>query len=169
MLFRRSLLVFAAALAAGCASTTASSSTTTDTGGSSDTAADSGSSADSGAAADTGTATADTGAPADAIGGNVGNPSAGGVVAAANGCAGCHGADYAGQLGSNITPSAVGIKDWTVADLTKAVREGMNKTRALCASMSKYTKLTDQEMLDLHAFLMSQKAVEAANQGSLCK
>lgn len=175
MLFRRSLLVCAAIFAAGCGSTAASSSTTTDTAAGGDAPADTASS-DSGPASDSGSgsdtaAASDMSAPADAIGGNVGNPSAGKAVTDAKFCSGCHGADFGGGgAGPNISPSANGTKDWTVADVKKAVKEGVNKKgKTLCATMQKYTDMTDQQILDLHAYLMSLAPVEAANLGPCAK
>ncbi|WP_420138410.1 c-type cytochrome [Sphingomonas sp.] len=103
----------------------------------------------------------------------------GAVLASAGYCASCHtaknGKAFAGgyamatQFGTiystNITPDAdTGIGTWSEAAFKRAMHEGVRRDGAHLLPAFPYdhfTKLTDEDVASLYAFLMSQPAVHA--------
>jgi Cytochrome c len=76
-------------------------------------------------------------------------------LAAKNGCATCHQADFGGfTVFPNITPdSKTGIGDWTNEQIIAAIRDGRDVDgSALCATMQRYA-FSDEQMSDVIAFL----------------
>ncbi|MBY6263868.1 c-type cytochrome [Azospirillum sp. 412522] len=101
----------------------------------------------------------------------------------AAGCLGCHtdekgggqplagGRALATPFGTfytpNITPDPVnGIGRWSDADFIRAVREGVRPDGAAlfpAFPYASYTRMTDRDLLDLKAYLLSRPAVAAPN------
>ena len=111
----------------------------------------------------------DAGVESDAGGGGGGggDVTRGMAVAAANGCAGCHGAGFeggafpfSGVTPSNITPDPTnGVGAWTDAQIVAAIRAGTGEGgRALCGSMPRFTMMSDGDAADLVAFIRSRAA-----------
>jgi len=116
-------------------------------------------------------------APADAQ-----DAERGAYVAKAAGCVSCHtdyknqGPEYAGGRGlatpfgtfysPNITPDVeTGIGAWSDADFVRALREGVSPEGAHYFPVfpyPSYTRMTEQDMLDLKAFLFSLEPVRRA-------
>ena len=87
-------------------------------------------------------------------------------------CTGCHGETYSGgpipgappEMGvpRNITPDkATGLGDWTLADFTRALREGVSKNgyqlgKDMPVAMTKH--LTDEELAAIWAYLQTVPA-----------
>ncbi|MEO8746297.1 MAG: cytochrome c [Rhodanobacter sp.] len=87
----------------------------------------------------------------------------------ASACAGCHGKTFSGGHipgtppdwpdAANLTPDPSGLADWSEADLTKALREGVArggramKTNYMPVRVTKH--LTDEEISALYAYLRS--------------
>ncbi len=96
------------------------------------------------------------------------------VIAAAGNCGSCHGADYAGGRGiasdfgtiyaTNITPHPEsGIGDWSEDAFARAMRNGVRRDGAHLFPAFPYThfaKLTDQDVSDLYAYVMSREPIE---------
>ncbi|MBK1839445.1 cytochrome c [Azospirillum sp. YIM B02556] len=135
------------------------------------------------AAGDTpaGGASAGEGSPGDAV-------SRGAYIFNAAGCLGCHtnqkdggekgggqplagGRALATPFGTfytpNITPDPVnGIGRWSDADFIRALREGVRPDGANlfpAFPYASYTRMTDRDLLDLKAYLLSRPAVAAPN------
>jgi mono/diheme cytochrome c family protein len=105
----------------------------------------------------------------------------GGELAALGYCASCHtaatGRPFAGGrplatpfgtiFGTNITPDAeTGIGLWSQAAFNRAMREGVDRTgRDLYPAFpyDHFTKLTDEDLRALYAFLMTRDPVRARN------
>lgn len=105
----------------------------------------------------------------------------GALIAGLAGCASCHtaadGAPYAGGYaidtkfgtfyGPNITPDPdLGIGEWTEADLHTALREGKSpsgKTYYPSFPYPAFTKLTDDDIADLYAFLRTVEPATRPN------
>ena len=101
----------------------------------------------------------------------------GATLAAMGNCGGCHtasnGKPYAGGFplrtpfgtiyGSNITPDAVsGIGQWSEAAFRRAMHEGVSRDGSYLYPAFPYThftKVTDDDIADLYAFLMTRPAV----------
>jgi len=88
-----------------------------------------------------------------------------------NGCAGCHtppsGALLSGQEGSsiagpNITPDKdTGIGSWTDAQITAALRDGVDDDgKTLCSAMPKFSALSAEETASIVLYLKSIPAVK---------
>ena len=104
---------------------------------------------------------------------------AGSALVTAQGCntTACHSADLSGNVrqpsgaySANLTPDpATGIAGWTVADLTSALQEGVDKDgKALCASMPRFAQLTATNIADIYAYLESIPAVTKARTSTAC-
>jgi mono/diheme cytochrome c family protein len=105
----------------------------------------------------------------------------GGELAALGYCASCHTADerkpFAGGrplatpfgtiYGTNITPDAeTGIGAWSQAAFYRAMRDGVDRSgRDLYPAFpyEHFTKLSDEDLSALYAFLMTRQAVHAPN------
>ncbi len=76
------------------------------------------------------------------------------VLAGALGCAGCHGADFSGGVGPNLTPDIeTGLGGWTDDEITRAIRSGVDdQGSALCPSMPRFSALDDEQASSLVAF-----------------
>lgn len=76
-------------------------------------------------------------------------------------CASCHGANYSGAgFFPNLTPDATGLKNWTDAQIAKAIVDGVgNDGKKLCVGMPKF-KLSESNVADLVAFLRGLPAVK---------
>ncbi|MEO8901967.1 MAG: c-type cytochrome [Polyangiaceae bacterium] len=91
-------------------------------------------------------------------------------------CSSCHGADAAGSLGPNITPSTTaGIGGWTEEQFFQLVRN--RKSRAgttVCMEMSPSADgkpfttalVSDKEIADLYAFLMAKPPNDTVQKGA---
>lgn len=68
-------------------------------------------------------------------------------------CAGCHGANAEGGVG----PALKIAKDWSLEQLTAAVREGKAPDKTLAAMMPHFTtaQLSDADLTNIHAFIKS--------------
>ncbi|HSQ67901.1 MAG TPA: cytochrome c [Polyangiaceae bacterium] len=82
---------------------------------------------------------------------------AGRTLAAALGCAGCHGPDLSGALGPNLTPDvATGLGAWTDGQIVAAIRTGIDdEGSTLCPSMPRFGALDDEQAAALVGFLRS--------------
>lgn len=100
-------------------------------------------------------------------------------------CASCHeptgqqGGVLSGQTtprpgtmvyGANLTPdSATGIGDWTDAQLTSAIRTGVDDEGAeLCSTMPKFSTLSESDVAAIIAYLRSQPATHSEIPESSC-
>jgi mono/diheme cytochrome c family protein len=85
------------------------------------------------------------------------SPTAGSALAAALGCAGCHGSDFSGGLGPNLTPDRVtGLGGWSDDQIATAIRTGVDdQGNALCSTMPRFATLDDGGANDLVGFLRS--------------
>jgi cytochrome c553 len=92
-------------------------------------------------------------------------------------CTTCHGADLSGNIeqdsgvySANITPDInTGIGSWTLANLTSALRDGIDdQGEMICAAMPKFPSLTDDDILDMYAYLQGIPAVSKAQTGTDC-
>ena len=123
------------------------------------------------------------GASAGAAGSSGAGPSAGASAAmgdAARGaaiyaqqtCGSCHGLNAAGNQGPNITPSlTAGIGAWTFRQFHDAVRFGKDRDGSpLCPLMVPFSEgaISEQGIVDLHAFLRAKPAIDIPNKGSYC-
>jgi mono/diheme cytochrome c family protein len=108
----------------------------------------------------------------------------GAQLAAAGSCAGCHtaagGPAYGGGLGletgfglvysTNISPDpATGIGNWSEAAFERAMRDGVARDGSHLLPAFPYThftKLTDEDVKALYAFLMTRPAVVAENRAN---
>ena len=109
---------------------------------------------------------------------------AGQMLAAFGDCAVCHttegGRDYAGGralptpfgviYSTNISPDPeTGIGRWSEAAFTRALREGINRSGSYLYPAFPYdhfTKLTDEDIKSLYAFLMTREPVAAPAPGN---
>lgn len=129
-----------------------------------------GSSGSSGASGSSGSGgSGATGGSGGSAGSTGGDATKGAAVAQSKACSSCHGADYSGGIGPNITSSkTAGIGNWTDAQLAGSINDGTNKDgEPQCSQMQKYG-LSDGDMADLIAFLRATKAVDTANEGTGC-
>ena len=105
------------------------------------------------------------------------------TLVAAYGCAGCHAPPgkqvLSGRLtpqpgsmayGANLTPdSDTGIGDWKDADLTRAIRQGIDdEDEVLCPTMPRFTTLSDNDITAIIAYLRSQPATHSEIPESIC-
>ena len=108
----------------------------------------------------------------------------GAVLAGAGNCASCHtvkgGADFAGGLAlatgfgtiysSNITPDPeTGIGRWSEAAFARALHDGVARDGSHlfpAFPFDHFTKVTDEDLTALYAYLMTQKPVQAAQKPS---
>lgn len=101
----------------------------------------------------------------------------------ARGCAGCHGAGDGGVLagqtsprpgtsayGANLTPDrATGIGAWTEQAIVRAMRAGFDdEGKPLCATMPRFSDMTDDEATDIVAYLRSLRPVHREIPESAC-
>ena len=104
--------------------------------------------------------------------GPIGSVSEGAQVWTKQSCASCHQENAAGNYGPNITPSlTAGIGTWTYQQFHDAVRDGKDPGgTALCQSMSRFPakEISDEDMVNLYAYLRSKPAVDIANTGLFC-
>jgi mono/diheme cytochrome c family protein len=115
--------------------------------------------------------------PVNLLTGDAAQLQRGQYVAAAGDCAACHtvpgGQTYAGGYtlqtpfgtikASNITQDAdTGIGGWSLAQFDKAVRHGVGKHGYLYPAMpyNAYTKMSDQDIADLYAYIKTVPAVK---------
>ena len=108
----------------------------------------------------------------------------GAILAGAGNCASCHtvkgGPDFAGGLplatgfgtlySSNITPDPeTGIGRWSEAAFARAMHEGVARDGSHlfpAFPFDHFTKVTDEDLTALYAYLMTQKPVQAAQKPS---
>lgn len=91
-----------------------------------------------------------------------GDANRGRALAVKSSCAACHGGDYAGDgsFTPNITPDVTGIRQWTDAQLSRAIRGGFDdEGEKLCSLMAPF-QFTDRETADVIAFLRSLPPIE---------
>lgn len=94
----------------------------------------------------------------------------------AQGCTGCHGANFAGQHvpgtppdfpdSQNLTPAAIG--SWQEADFFRAIREGKRPDGSVLADFMPwrtYAKMSDVELSALWAYLRTLPPVESKKKG----
>ena len=111
----------------------------------------------------------------------------GAYIFSAAGCRDCHGASGPGYLAGgyrlatqfgifytpNITPNQeTGIGTWTLADFKRALREGRSPTGMYYYPVfpyRSYTKMTDQDIGDMWAYLRSVPPVEKENRDHVLK
>jgi mono/diheme cytochrome c family protein len=107
------------------------------------------------------------------------------ALVATYGCANCHeptgkkGGVLSGQTnpvgtsmayGANLTPDhATGVGDWSDADLTSAIRDGVDDAgEMLCPTMPRFKTLKDDEVTAIIAYLRSLPAVNQTVPDSMC-
>jgi mono/diheme cytochrome c family protein len=101
------------------------------------------------------------------------------LVAVAQACASCHGADLGGVTkplagttvyGPNLTPDkATGLGSWSAQQIANAITKGTNDDgAALCSQMPRFSSLNDDEVSGLVAFLMGLPAVSRQSPESSC-
>lgn len=86
------------------------------------------------------------------------------ALAEKNTCASCHQADFGGFTAfPNITPDeATGIGSWTDEEISKAIRNGVDRGGGkICETMQRFP-FNDEEMADMIAFLRGLPPVERA-------
>jgi len=87
-------------------------------------------------------------------------------------CAACHQENAAGNFAPNITPSCTaGIGKWTYQQFHDAVRDGQGPGgTSLCPAMTRFSasEISDEDMLNLYAYVSSKPAVDIPNTGSFC-
>ncbi|HEY3256057.1 MAG TPA: c-type cytochrome [Polyangiaceae bacterium] len=87
-------------------------------------------------------------------------------------CGSCHGDNAAGAQGPNITfSSTAGIGRWSYQQFRDSLRLARRPDGTeLCALAAPYpeTDLSEREILDLYAFLMSKPIVNVVNRGTYC-
>ncbi|MGR3371123.1 MAG: c-type cytochrome [Sagittula sp.] len=113
-----------------------------------------------------------------------GDPARGETVFTAAGCASCHHApdsedklvlaggqafpsDFGTFYAPNISPSEAGIGGWSIVDLANAVTRGVSpEGEHLYPAFpyTSYTKMEDQDVADLHAYIMSLEPSDTASQ-----
>jgi len=85
-----------------------------------------------------------------------GDVARGEALANKNSCAACHGTDYAGAaFNPNLTPSDVGLGNWTDAQIAAAIRDGVHDDGDKLCSLMEQFPFSDQETADVIAFLRS--------------
>lgn len=79
-----------------------------------------------------------------------GDATTGQAVYASN-CAGCHGANAEGGIGTALVPT----KEWSFEAFTTALRDGKSPTRTLAPVMPKFTadRLSDGDIANIHAYI----------------
>lgn len=112
-----------------------------------------------------------------------GDPARGETVFTAAGCASCHHApdsedklvlaggqafpsDFGTFYAPNISPSEAGIGGWSIVDLANAVTRGVSpEGEHLYPAFpyTSYTKMEDQDVADLHAYIMSLEPSDTAS------
>lgn len=112
-----------------------------------------------------------------------GDAARGETVFTAAGCASCHHApdsedklvlaggqafpsDFGTFYAPNISPSEEGIGGWSIVDLANAVTQGVSpEGEHLYPAFpyTSYTKMEDQDVADLHAYIMSLEPSDAAS------
>ena len=112
-----------------------------------------------------------------------GDPARGETVFTAAGCASCHHApesedklvlaggqafpsDFGTFYAPNISPSEAGIGGWSIVDLANAVTQGVSpEGEHLYPAFpyTSYTKMEDQDVADLHAYIMSLEPSDTAS------
>ncbi|WHZ37184.1 cytochrome c [Sagittula sp. MA-2] len=112
-----------------------------------------------------------------------GDPARGETVFTAAGCASCHhtpdsedklvlagGQAFPSDFGTfyapNISPSEAGIGGWSIVDLANAVTRGVSpEGEHLYPAFpyTSYTKMEDQDVADLHAYIMSLEPSDTAS------
>ncbi|AUC55647.1 diacylglycerol kinase [Sagittula sp. P11] len=112
-----------------------------------------------------------------------GDPARGETVFTAAGCASCHHApesedklvlaggqafpsDFGTFYAPNISPSESGIGGWSIVDLANAVTRGVSpEGEHLYPAFpyTSYTKMEDQDVADLHAYIMSLEPSDTAS------
>ncbi len=112
-----------------------------------------------------------------------GDPARGETVFTAAGCASCHHApesedklvlaggqafpsDFGTFYAPNISPSEAGIGGWSIVDLANAVTRGVSpQGEHLYPAFpyTSYTKMEDQDVADLHAYIMSLEPSDTAS------
>jgi mono/diheme cytochrome c family protein len=90
-------------------------------------------------------------------------------------CRGCHGPTLSGgklagdpnmPIVANLTPHETGLKTWTEADFTRALREGVRKDGTTISEMMPwraYGQMTDAEISAMWAYLQTVPAVASGN------
>jgi mono/diheme cytochrome c family protein len=97
----------------------------------------------------------------------------------ANSCKGCHQSDLGGSAtpvsgsmayAANITPDkGTGIGDWMDTQIKQAIVKGVDdENKALCATMPRFDKLTDEEASDIVAYLRTVAPVVREVPASTC-
>jgi cytochrome c553 len=82
-----------------------------------------------------------------------GNAAAGAALVRMNACANCHGADLAGNPAARA-PNLTGLRGWTEDDIARALALGLRRDgEALCASMPRYARLSEEARCDIAAHL----------------
>ena len=113
-------------------------------------------------------------------GSTTGDVAKGETLVTTNACGSCHtgskgtlaGGDtqFSGVYGANITPDmATGIGGWTDDQIKAAIKTGVDDDgKELCASMTRFSTLSDQDLTDIVAYLRSIEAVNNAVEAGTC-
>jgi mono/diheme cytochrome c family protein len=102
-----------------------------------------------------------------------------GRTVAQNHCQSCHTADFGGSttvpgsgvFARNLTPHAMGLRDWSDQDITRAIRDGRDEDgNELCPAMPRFgnSQINATQLRDLIAFLRSLTPVDRTIPESSC-